>query len=350
MLTSLKDLDGTGRILEMDYTADYELDMALESQICDTKSLMGFLNKALFDNPIPENVLSPVDGGCSAFAATEIESGDFLMGRNYDFCHKKDGAEVPLTAVVVKTNRGKKVIGVADTYWLGYVKGFYNDGVSDLSALMAAPYVLMDGINEDGLAMGVLHLGGKPGMQSAPDKKSISTSIAMRMVLDRCSDVPSAIEELSRFNMVMGSDQIEGSFHFFLADAKGHYCILEYILDPESGSEYPSVMVPMNDKDDYRYVTNFYVHPSYAEDAAIGAKSTGSSAFRYNILCQKLRLNKYRLGYEEAMQLLGCVATNSNPEEPTSHTQWSSLYNLSKKTLDIAILKEYENRYVFDFE
>lgn len=356
MLTSLKDLDGTGRILEVNYTLDYKLDAALEAEIKDGAAVLDFLNQNLFDVKIPMPAAGGINAGCSAFAATELATGDYLMGRNYDYCHKKNGVEEPLTALVVKTGfdgknqSQKKVVGVCDTYWLGYKKGFYNDGVSDLSALMGAPFYLMDGINEDGLAIGVLHLGGKPGMQEEPGKKDITTTVAMRLVLDRCSDVSSAIDTLRSYNMKMGSDRVSGSFHFFMADAKGHYAIVEYVYDPQKKGDYPSLMVPMADKDEYRCVTNFYVHPSFALDKKNGAASGGSKMFRYNILQQKLQLNVYKLGYEEAMQLLGCVATNANVNEPTSHTQWSSLYNLSRKTLDIAILKNYTKRYVYSVE
>ena len=49
------------------------------------------------------------------------------------------------------------------------------------------------------------------------------------------------------------------------------------------------------------------------------------------------------------MQLLGAVATDVDINEPTSHTQWSSLYNLSQKTLDVAILKGYDKVSHFTF-
>ena len=72
---------------------------------------------------------------------------------------------------------GKKSISMVDSYWLGLKKGFYTDGESDLSVMMALPYALMDGINEDGLAVAVLHLGGDATIQDTPGKRNIITSV-----------------------------------------------------------------------------------------------------------------------------------------------------------------------------
>ena len=72
---------------------------------------------------------------------------------------------------------GKKSISMVDSYWLGLKKGFYTDGESDLSVMMALPYALMDGINEDGLAVAVLHLGGDATIQDTPGKRNILTSV-----------------------------------------------------------------------------------------------------------------------------------------------------------------------------
>jgi len=349
MLHSLRDLDGTGRILEMDYTADYKLDEAINAQCTNVLDVVTFMNSHIFDEPMQNNISGGTGAGCSAYAASEYFTGDFLMGRNYDFCHKENKEEVPISAIVVKTTsaEGRSSISVVDSYWLGYHKDFYTDGKSDLSMLMAAPYVFIDGMNEDGLAIGILHLGGNFAKQADTGKKDLWVNIAMRMILDKCVDVPSAVETLRNYNIRMDSPA-KGSYHYFLADAKGHYSIIEYVWNAgeDIKASHPSVLEDHSDRNDYRYVTNFYVSETMAQDSVIGGKAT-RSRLRYNILRDKLTLNEYLLTYEEAMQLLGCVATNPNLNEPTSHTQWSSLYNLSRRSLDISILKDYTKRYSF---
>ena len=46
------------------------------------------------------------------------------------------------------------------------------------------------------------------------------------------------------------------------------------------------------------------------------------------------------------MDLLEAVSQPPTAEL-TSQTQWSSLYNLTEKTLKLAILREYGNKYEF---
>lgn len=343
MLKSMVSIDSRGRFYEIDYTADYKLDEMLKAEVSVHEELQKFVTTQLMDRVPEKGVFNSFDSGCSAFATTNPKTGDKLMGRNYDFCHVEDGVEVPITAIAVKTapKNGKRSICFVDSYWLGYKYGFYNDGKTDLSFLMAAPYIFMDGINEDGLAVGVLHLKGNPTIQKEPGKRAISTNVAMRLILDRASTVDEAVELLKQYNMCMESPAL-GSNHFFIADENGDYAIVEYSFKDgaDTVKDNPDKMCVYKGQD-YSYVTNFYVDPALAEDEAIGGSSPHGMA-RYQILRNKMILNVYKLTEVEAMRLLAVVAQNPKPTENTSHTQWSSLYNLSKRSVDISILQEYE--------
>ena len=273
------------------------------------------------------------------------------MGRNFDFCHVDQNTkkEVPISAIVLHTAPAgcKKSIGIIDSYWLGLTKGFYTDDKSDLSILMALPYVMMDGMNEDGFAIGVLHLGGEPTMQNAPGKLKISTTVAMRMLLDKASTVDEAIELLKGYNMCMESPA-GGNYHYFMADATGNYAIVEYTFDDASKTGNPNNMMVFNQNDTMRYVTNFYVTPMLEHDPEIGG-CTDRGRKRYNTMKETLKMNVYKLDEAQAIGLLESVATDADPTENTSLTQWSSLYNLSKRTLDVAILKEYKKSERYQF-
>jgi len=95
------------------------------------------------------------------------------------------------------------MLGFVDAYWLGLLKGFYDDGTTDISTLMLAPYLIVDGMNEDGLALSTLALDGMPTDQNEPGKQNIYVSVAMRAMLDSCSTVNQAIDFLKRYNMHM---------------------------------------------------------------------------------------------------------------------------------------------------
>lgn len=351
MIRSMKDLDsGGGRFYELNYTQDYKLDAMLAAQPTDASGIVSFVAGELFDKIPQKSPELNTGAGCSAFAAPSADGSSYLMGRNFDFCHKDPatGKEIPITAVMVRTapEGGKKSISMVDSYWLGLKKGFYTDGVSDLSVMMAFPYALMDGINEDGLAVGVLHLGGDATVQDTPGKRNIITTVAMRLLLDRASTVDQAIDMLKGYNLRQDSPA-GGNYHFFIADAQGEYAIVEYVYASPDFSGRPNLMQVLNGNDTLRCVTNFYVSPDMERHPEGGLTDHGR--WRYDKMRETLKLNAYKLTPEQAMQLLGAVATDVDINEPTSHTQWSSLYNLSQKTLDVAILKEYDKVSHFTF-
>ena len=195
MIHSMKDLDGNGRLYEIDYNQDYMLDSVMQPGITEQTGLFRHIASLLFDNLPAENAEVKYGAGCSAFAAQEAEGKGFLMGRNYDFRHftPDNKSYLPTSAILVRTapEGGKKSISMVDGLNLGFGQGFYNDGKTDLSMLMALPYAALDGINEDGFAIGVLALNEKQTNQQT-GKQRIGTTVAIRMMLDKASTVREA--------------------------------------------------------------------------------------------------------------------------------------------------------------
>lgn len=349
MLHSLVDLEGNkGRLYEMTYTVDYKLDEALNAGIVGTNSLIQFVMTHLVDDPKIKSSGLRYDAGCSAFACPDTDSNDYLMGRNFDFNHKNGkGERVMIPAIVVHTAPagGKKSVSFVDGQFVYLESGFYTDGESDLSMLMALPYLLLDGINEDGFAICVLKLDGKPTRQQTEGNKNIFTTVAMRMLLDRASTVKQAEEMLKEYNMWMDDDL--ASYHFFMADATGDYAIVEYTF--KEGEEYPTEMEVLKGDDVWRYVTNFYASPSMV-DSPDGSVISEHGKDRYDTLKVNLAKLHYKLNPAQAMDLLHKVAQGPEVEESTGFTQWSEVYNLSRKSVRMSILREYEKSFDFTIE
>ena len=347
MIHSMKDLDGNGRLYEIDYNQDYMLDSVMQPGITEQTGLFRHIASLLFDNLPAENAEVKYGAGCSAFAAQEAEGKGFLMGRNYDFRHftPDNKSYLPTSAILVRTapEGGKKSISMVDGLNLGFGQGFYNDGKTDLSMLMALPYAALDGINEDGFAIGVLALNEKQTNQQT-GKQRIGTTVAIRMLLDKASTVREAIEMLKNYDMDMRGNG-HSNYHFFMADATGDYAIVEYTFDKDRTE--PKVMEVFTADDSLRCVTNFYVAPSMTGTTDGWGSSHGKD--RYENLRKTLDEKKHVMKEDEAMQLLEKVSQPPT-EELTSQTQWSALYNLTEKTLRLTILREYAKEYNFRIE
>ncbi len=351
MIHSLVDLEGNkGRLYEMTYTVDYKLEDALNAGIVGTNTLIQFVMGNLMDGKSSKAPSLNYDAGCSAFACKDKDSEDFLMGRNFDFNHKdENGERVMIPAIVVHTapKGGKKSVSFVDGQFVKYKSGFYTDGDTDLSMLMALPYLLLDGINEDGFAISVLKLDGYPTRQHYSDRKNIFTTVAMRMLLDRASTVSEATEMLKQYNMCM--DEEKASYHFFMADATGDYAIVEYTF--KEGEQYPTEMEVLRGDDVWRYVTNFYASPSMI-DSPDGSVISTHGKWRYDTLKVNLAKCQYEMNPVQAMGLLQKVAQGPGDEEKksTGFTQWSEVYNLNKKTVRMSILREFDKTFDFTVE
>ena len=352
MIYSLVDLEGDkGRIYEMNYTVDYKLDEALNAGIVGTTSLTRFVVTHLFDSiPSAKSVSLSYDAGCSAFACPDPSSGNFLMGRNFDFNHRdpdtKERVMIPLIAVHTAPAGGKKSVSFVDGQFVKYESGFYTKKGNDLSMLMALPYLLLDGINEDGFAVSVLKLDGLPTAQSDSPNKRIFTTVAMRMLLDRASTVKEAKEMLKDYSMYMDTDS--ASYHFFMADAKGDFAIVEY-TNPDTQLN-PNRLEELSGADTLRCVTNFYVSPTmYATPHGMRHSLHGKE--RYDSLRAGLLRYNYKMTPEEALGLLKVVAQGPDGYQgSTGFTQWSEVFNLSKKTVSMSILREWDKTFHFKVE
>lgn len=351
---TMKDLDGTGRLYEVNYTADYKLDEALDANISSTMGLLGFVQHHLYDSvpePPTNSTLSFLPG-CSAFAVPDPQGNSYQMGRNYDFLHRvkisgtDQYAYVPISAFVVRTAPAgkKKSISFVDGLNFGYYQGACNNDTTDLSLLIGLPYAALDGINEDGFAIGVLSLNEAPTMQDNPTKKNINTTVAIRLLLDNASTVDEAIALLDQYNMRMFNTDDKHNYHYLMADAKGDYAIVEYTRNPSE--QFPTRMEVLRHNDTLRCVTNFYVSPTMAGTNDGWGSDHGKT--RYWDLRSTLQNHNYALTPEGAMSLLSLVSQERKDDDPTSFTQWSALYNLTNKSVRLALLRDYSK--FFDFK
>ena len=248
---------------------------------------------------------------CSTFVAQTPEGGR-LFGRNLD------NQETDLAVVKTAPKDGYRSVSVVNLSFLGYSKAHTPAKLKDRVVAMGAPYFPLDGINEKGLAVGVLQLQADATNQNT-EKADVDTTLAIRILLDRAANVEEAVALLRQYDMHASAG---GCYHFQIADATGRRVVVEYI-----GNE----MVVLEKQNGFLAATNFYL-----SDVPFDYEPQGMD--RYDGMKETLTEKGCVLTAEEAMALLQKVAlTGTAPDEQgrSYSTQWSSVYDLTDPALTL---------------
>ena len=97
-------------------------------------------------------------------------------------------------ALFVKTapSNGYRSISMVNLAYIGFGEDKLPTGLLDSFFCLAAPYVPLDGVNEKGVAVGVLLIDTEPTNQQT-EKVDITTTTAIRMILDQAATVEEAL-------------------------------------------------------------------------------------------------------------------------------------------------------------
>lgn len=342
MLATLKNM-ADGQLYSLEYSADYCLDEIMAGGGASSSvKLLGKSLPLLTTVPLGK-ATSGLDFGCSAFCVKSPD-GDVLVGRNFDY--RFVSASNVLVHNVAKDALHKSVNISAlpfidkDTY----VAGALSDGKTDLSVpVTASIYCCLDGMNDAGLFIGVLSLRGTGGaVQHEEGKSDIVPTLAIRLILDKCSNVDEAVEVFRAHNFFADGENSDSNFHFLVADADGKSVVVEYYrpgeLPPLSEPAAKDWTLNLIDTD---HVTNFYLSEEWW--------NFGRGQDRYDKLHEALESKNRVMTEDECMALLEAVHTELQSEDGdiTSNTQWSVVYNLTKKTATICVNKNYKDKLPF---
>ena len=168
----------------------------------------------------------------------------------------------------------------------------------------------------------MLYISSAPTDQQT-DKIDITTTTAVRMILDKCATVDEAVAMLSQYDMHSSAG---GCFHFHIADAQGGSVVVEYVADGMKVVEENAA-------------TNFLFNPMP------GVREIGRD--RYDVMKKALEENGGVFEDErDAMRLLEAVAQHGGPDQQAG-TRWSSIYNQTETELLLSVNRDYENLYSF---
>jgi len=332
MINSLRDI-ADGHLYSIDYSADYMLtELMKNGGAKSSEQLMAKVFGMMLSLP-ERGAVSQGEFGCSGFCVKSPD-GDILVGRNFDY--KFSSAANLLVRDLA--SEGHVSIGIAALPFLDdelYKAGALSDGTTDLSIpAVSSVYCCMDGMNDQGLFIAVLSLRDGGSVQHDTAKANIVPSLAIRIILDRCSSVDQALDVFRTHNFFADGDNPTRNYHFLIADAGGKSAVVEYY---RPGEEIPVADPGAKDWTmnilDTDHVTNFYLTEGW-QDIGVGHD-------RYDIIHATLESKNRVMTESECMELLKAVHTDLNPTEVTSNTQWSVVYNLTKRTASICVNKDY---------
>lgn len=347
-----------GPVYEISMSGDYYFDKFLEQGGASSdQDLINFLVDNLTKGVIDIDLNAP-SIGCSSFTFQD-ENGDRYFARNYDFS--------TTTSMIVKTNPGNgrhASISSADLQFLG-IEGELDSFMKNVLSLVA-PYVPLDGVNDAGVSCGIYMSyqtntqdDGTVEVESTnqnTDKPDLTSTTMLRMILDYADSVDEAVELVSQYDF---HDSANTSFHYMVADSTGKSAILEWVnnvADHDDGTQ-RELKVYYNDADsnvgeregqqDFQYITNFLVTPDYYQN-----DDQKAGFDRYNYISETIDPNLTNsdglFSYQEGLDLLQDLGRRTwdplhGVSDSNSITVWSSLYNLTDKTVTWVSNEQFDN-------
>lgn len=278
--------------------------------------LVSFLSNGFYK---PDNSPNTADIGCSTIAA-KAPDDKVLFGRNYDW--------EKCSAMIVHTipKNGYASVSTCCLDFLGFDENWQADGsMMDRMMALAAIYVPLDGMNEKGLMIADLMAGDKVETHQDTTKCDLTTTTAIRLVLDKAATVDEAVALLKQYDM---NSSIGSAHHFSICDASGKSIVVEYIENEMIVTE-------------TKVVTNHYL-----TDSEKYGTGSNQSHIRFNTLTQAY--NKTGGVMEEndvrdAMKSVAQLNFRTTGEEEYERTMWSIVYNPVELTMNFYWSEDFEH-------
>lgn len=299
-LATLKKIDDFP-LYEMHYYGDYGFDSFLQAGI-------------QIDNRT-QSYFQEIDAGwaCTCFAALN-EKGNLVFGRNFDWYRHP--------ALILFTNppEGYASVSMVDISYLG----FDNEEPSQIERrrLLDTPYWPFDGMNEYGLAVGLMAVPYADSGQD-PKKVTIGSLHVVRLLLDYAKNVGEALSLIQNYNI-----EFQGGppLHYLVSDSSGNSVVIEFV---------EGEMRVIRNNERWQVATNFVISDVRPE----GRKARCN---RYRKAHETLEQEDGNISQKEAMTLLGDVSQAS--------TLWSAVYNITTGDIQVVMGKKYSEVREFTLE
>jgi hypothetical protein len=251
------------------------------------------------------------DFSCSLFAALG-EAGDKTYGRNFDWSIS------PALLLFTDPPDGYASVSMVDLEFLGIhpedSKSLTDLPLEQRTALLSAPSMPFDGMNEYGLTVGMaaLPVDYREHALYNPSKPTIGSIGMIRQILDHARNVDEAMVYFEQFNIDFRGGPL---IHYLIADPGGKAMLVEF---------YQGKMILLPNEEAWHMATNHF---------RCNAKGDGG-CWRYRTLSERLAEVNGQLDTESAMQLLSDVKQDL--------TQWSVVYDMTSGEVKVVMGGEYQ--------
>jgi len=316
-ITKIKEFPDNYNLYSMEIHYDYDIDRMAQRGIKDTQS---FVDAAIKESmPLLPITIKVPTFGCSALHVTG-EDGHQLMGRNYDF--KNNTSAMLIYTHPKKGYKSVSTVALDNTHANNPETSLYQK-----LTCLTAPFSPLDGLNEKGLGIAILALDTEPIHQQT-GKPTITTSMAVRLILDKCATIDEAVALLKQYDM-LALKPID--CHLYLTDATGAAKVIEY--HPET----KEIVVADTD-----VITNFlYIFKEKVTNPHGKNGIYGHGKDRYDKIKYVLNTTMHPMKVT-VRQALQAAQQNPNPKDLTSNTQWSIVYDNTDLSADIYIRRQWE--------
>jgi len=262
---------------------------------------------------VPGNSRSPLYGdgetveelACTCFAALG-DGESMVFGRNFDWDTR--------AALLLFTDpsHGYASVSMIDITYFGF--GKVEPPWIDRVKLLDVPYWPFDGLNERGLVVGMMAV---PHAQPSedPEKLTVGSLEAIRLMLDYAEDVDQAISLLREYNI---SFEAGPPVHYLIADSGGDSAVVEFT---------DGRMSVLRSDEPWHVSTNFLI-------SGVTPESAKSSCWRYRRAYEALERAGGRVSQDGAMAILESVSQRN--------TKWSIVYSAPAGDVRVALGGVYD--------
>ena len=296
------------------YDGDYAFDRLLEQGGADSdQAVLRFLTDNLLRGT--ELQMGGSGFGCSTISVANTDGG-FFFGRNFDW----DACDALIVAAYPENGYASvSTVNLGFIHQAGPAASFLTDEMLTAAAL----YAPLDGMNEKGLCVSVNMIQDRATIQQETDKPDITTTTAVRLLLDKAATVEEALALLGQYDLHASFNYM---VHFSIADSTGKSVAVEYV-----NNEMVVIETPI--------LTNFYL--AEGEKNGVG---TRQSHTRFEILTETLENNPSMTALQVRDALDSVSKDNFGEFEST---EWSVVFDQSALTAAYYHRENYETGYFF---